>query len=159
MKTVQGVRDTLLTRWMTLAARERFLALVMLALLALFVWKTGVHDPLMSAADSERERIERIETARLQLGALDASVFAGSGAAAVPLRQSLTASAAASGLGLQSIEGEGNRIELAFERVAFDALTDWLAAINLERGAVVTQARLTRQPEPGIVDAVLTVEE
>ena len=155
--------------YLGLESRERLMVAVggVVVLLAL-VWGLLINPVYSASAAAER----RIETKRETLVFLRSAAAELAGAADLPAArpdlagQSLVViidrSARQAGLGAaltnnQPIGEDGIRVRL--ESASFEAVARWLAAIDQGSGLSIESASFDRAPEPGRVNASLTLRQ
>lgn len=147
-----------MARWIDARTlRERWLLGMLAGIAALALYTTLVWRPMAAvrvAALAEIESNDRI-VARLRVAGPDVARIA---AARMGTPSTLiTESAAKAGLTIQRIEPHGTTIAVSLDAASFDVLVRWLAAIERDAGLRVTDIKLERRPDPGIVSAQLTL--
>lgn len=153
--------------WQNLAARERRLvlfgiSLIVLTALWLFVWK-----PLSNYRQLLQQDVADARAAHSEMQARRAEILAlrNNGNAAPATNGSLHTAVISTlerfqldGNGTSSEETDKNTVSLTLEGKPFDALAQFLAAIESEQAAKTTRMTLKPAAKPGTVDAQLTLE-
>ena len=155
----QGTRTAAAAWFDERSRRERallgVLAVVLtLALLVQLVWR-----PLIVARDTARADIARYDRIAAQLRAAGPDVARVAAARTGTLSTVVTERAAKAGLTIARIEPQGNQVAVSLDSVGFDAVVDWLAALDRDAGVIVVDLKVERRPDPGVVTAQVTLAE
>ena len=141
--------------WTDRSRRERWLLGLVAAVALTVVCDRLVWRPL-TAALAEIARDDRI-AAQLQAAGPDVARIAA--ARAGSLASVVTERAAKAGLTVARIEAQGGNVAVTLDGVGFDALVDWLAALDTQAGIGVVDLKVDRRPDPGVVTAQVTLTE
>lgn len=135
----------------------------LLAALAVVVSVAGseqlVWQPLRAirrAALVEIARDDRL-AAQLRVAAPDVARVAAARAGTLPAI--IETRAAKAGLTLARLEPQGGRVTVTLDGAGFDALVDWLDALDRDAGIVAATAKVDRGADPGVVTAEVTLTE
>ncbi|UWQ23149.1 type II secretion system protein M [Jannaschia sp. W003] len=139
--------------------RERVLVLGVLPAAALLAgwWLAWV--PLAEARADALRQIAGYRAVALAASGTDALPVPTAAADPRPLPVRVTASAEGFALPLRRIEPEGERLRLTVDAVPFEALLEWLAALEGEAGARLAAVEIDRRIEPGTVSARILLED
>lgn len=145
--------------WGDRSTRERWLLGVLAAVAVVVAFDRLVWHPLAerrAAALAEIARDDRI-AAQLRVAGPDVARIAA--ARTGTLSTVVTERAAKAGLTIARIEPQGANVAVSLDGVGFDALTDWLAALDRDAGVGVVDLKVERRPDPGVVTAQVTLTE
>lgn len=154
--------------WENLAQREKILVAgggTILALLILYQFIIApIHHGLANSRNTlaaDQELLGWMQTASQKIIALQSQgtlgQFVGSEALLTTTQQSVHASAI--GSSVTSIQqNTNNTVEVKFNKVAFDALTQWQIDLRKQFGIQAKQLLISRVSNNGIVQADLTLE-
>lgn len=147
--------------WFSTRSQREQLLLASLGIIVVgAVLVTVVGRPLTVRRDAALATIARYDAllARVELigpAALDPVA----GASGNADDQSIGGSAASHGLLIRRIEPEGENTLVVFESADFAQIIDWIANMENDGIARVVAIQLDRRPEPGTVNAQVTLEE
>ncbi len=145
--------------WGDRTTRERWLIGVMLAVAAIVGVERLVWHPLLLARQTALIDIARYDRIAAQLRAAGPDVARIAAARSGSLSSVVTERAAKAGLTIARIEPQGADVVVSLDGVGFDALADWLAALDRDAGVTVVDLKADRRPDPGVVTAQVTLTE
>lgn len=145
--------------WRDRTSRERWLlaglgAVALAAGLDVLVWH-----PLVAARQAAQAEIARDDRIAAELRIAGPEVARIAAARRGSLATVVTDRAARAGLTIARLEPQGASVAVGLDGVAFDALIDWLAALDHDAGVVVVDLKVDRRPDPGLVTAQVTLAE
>jgi general secretion pathway protein M len=141
-----AARASLRRRWSQLSARDRSLAMVIVAVLGAFLfWSVALQPALRTLRDAPAQR-ESLDTQLQQMRALASEAQQLRGAPAINAEQSAAALRAASErLGPKArLSLQGERAVLTLNGVGSGALREWLAEVRTGARARPVDAQLSR---------------
>jgi len=147
-----------LARWIEgRSPRERWLFAGLAAVVVVAAYVTLVWQPIAAARVKAIGDIARYDAlaVRLRNAGPDVARIAANRASAPSTI--VTESASRAGLTIQRIEPQGANIDVTLEGAGFDNLILWLAALEHDAGLRAVSVKLERRPDPGIVDAQITL--
>ena len=151
---------TAAARWLAdRSARERWLLGILAAVVAIVALDRLVWSPLLATREAARSEIARDDRIAAQLRVAGPDVARIAAARTGTLSTLVTERAAKAGLTIARIEPQGSNVAVSLDGVGFDALVDWLAALDREAGVGVVELKVDRRPDPGIVTAQVTLAE
>lgn len=132
-----------------------FLLVGIAAVLVLAIWR-----PLTLHRAEALSKIERYDAllARARMAGPDALAVA-TASVGDPDNQSIGGSAASHGLLIRRIEPEADYTRVVFEDADFTRILDWIASMEGSGVARLVAIQLDRRPEPGTVNAQVTLED
>lgn len=154
------------TRFMALQPRERVIIAAGTVLVLLTAIYTLGLAPLYKAINEREARVmqKQQDLAWMQdvaprlsaAGGAQPNVTGSNESMVVLVANSATSSNVAGALTGQTPDGV-NGVRVRFEGVSFDAMVIWLGALQRDYGIRVTEAEIARTPQPGLVNASLTL--
>ncbi len=147
------------TWWSDRSARERLLLAGLVFILAVVAADRLVRAPLVAVRDAAVAEIVRDDRIAAQLRVAGPDVARIAAARTGTLSTVVTERAARAGLTIARIEPQGANVAVSLEGVGFDALIDWLAALDHDAGVTVIELKADRRPDPGVVTAQVTLTE
>ena len=143
-----------------LSRREKMLMLAALPLVVLFAGYRFVWMPLNEARMAARAEIRGYQTL------IEAAENQGNQPAEVesvavvttPLATRITASAELAGVLVRRLEPEGAVVRVSLDDAPYDAVINWVAAMETDAAIALVAIELDRRTAPGIVAARLTLE-
>ena len=145
--------------WEDRTARERWLLGVLAAVAIVVGLDRLVWHPLDTARTTALAEIARDDRIAAQLRVAGPDVARIAAARTGTLSTLVTDRAAKAGLTIARIEPQGTNVAVSLDGVGFDALVDWLAALDRDAGVSVVDLKIDRRPDPGIVNAEATLTE
>ncbi len=145
--------------WDDRSLRERWLLGVLAAVAIIVGLDRLVWHPLDTARAAALTEIARDDRIAAQLRVAGPDVARIAAARTGTLSTLVTDRAAKAGLTIARIEPQGTNVAVSLEAVGFDALVDWLAALDHDAGVTVVDLKVDRRPDPGIVTVQVTLTE
>jgi len=145
--------------WHDRTTRERWLIGLLLAVAAVVVVERLVWHPLVLAKQNALIDLARYDRIAAQLRAAGPDVARIAAARNGTLSTVVTERAGRAGLTIARIEPQGVNVAVSFDGVGFDALIDWLAALDRDAGISIVDLKVDRRPDPGVVTAQVTLTE
>lgn len=145
--------------WSGRSVRERLLLGGLLAAATAYLVVVGAAQPMLAARDEAVASIARSDAALARLAALpEPGDRQEDGASDIPVTVVVTRTANELGLTIRRIEPEGAGARLSIENADFNAVVTWIAELEIENGLRVVAVEMDRRPDPGIVNATLSVQ-
>ncbi len=138
--------------------RERALLAILAAIAVLSLTARLVWMPLLAAQQTARDSLARYDRLAARFAAEGPAVARIAAARQGTLAAILAARAARAHLPVARIDPQGSAVAVGFESVEFDALVDWLAALDADAAVSVVELKLDRR-EAGLVAAQVTLRE
>ena len=154
-----SVRAMAVTWFADRSVRERWLIGLFALVLVAVGFERGVWHPLALARQEALIEIARDDRIAAQLRVAGPDVARIAAARSGTLSAIVTARAAKAGLAIARIEPQGDTVTVSLDGVAFDALVDWLAALDHDAGIGIVDLKVDRRPDPGVVSAQVTLIE
>lgn len=145
--------------WGDRTTRERWLLGVFVLLLGIAAVESLVWHPLAVAKRTALIDIARYDRIAAQLRVAGPDVARIAAARTGTLATVVTERAAKAGLTIARIEPQGASVAVSLDGVGFDALVDWLAALDRDAGVTAVDLKVDRRPDPGVVAAQVTLTE
>lgn len=151
------------TFWSARNARERMLLAAAMVVIALGVIYLLLIDPALAGREqlSKNLPVLRQQVAQLQAMTKEAGgLSANATPSAAPLsRESLEAALTSKGLKPQNVALTGDIVRVQLTSVPFAGVVDWLDGMQKTALLSVVEANIVAQPEPGLVNATLTLRQ
>jgi general secretion pathway protein M len=145
--------------WNDRTSRERWLLGILAAVAIVVGLDRLVWHPLDAARTAALAEIARDDRIAVQLRVAGPDVARIAAARTGTLSTLVTDRAAKAGLTIARIEPQGANVAVSLDGVGFDALIDWLAALDRDAGVTVVDLKVDRRPDPGVVTAQVTLTE
>lgn len=145
--------------WRDCAPRERWLLIALAAVAVTVAVERLAWQPLIAARRAAQAEIARDDRIAAQLRVAGPEVARIAAARRGTLASVVTDGAARAGLPIARLEPQGSNVAVALDGVGFDALVDWLAALDHDAGVAVVALQVDRRPDPGRVTAQVTLTE
>lgn len=140
------------------SARERLLLYVLAILGVIYLVYSLVLTPVAAARQSALADIESYEIIMARLDAAGPVAESRGPVSTLPPSQAIAASAAEAGLDIRRLEPQGAETSVMLDQVSFDRMVVWINMLEQQHGLVLVGADITRRPEPGTVNASLSLE-
>lgn len=147
-------------RWLAdRSVRERWLIGLLAAIATFILIERLVWQPLLAARSAALAEIARDDRIAAQLRVAGPDVARIAAARTGTLSTVVTERAARAGLTIARIGPQGANVAVSMDGVGFDALVDWLAALDRDAGVSVVDLKVDRRPDPGVVTVQVTLTE
>ncbi|MFN4160206.1 MAG: type II secretion system protein GspM [Gemmobacter sp.] len=138
--------------------RERLMLGLMAGSLVIWAGYAAVWQPINDRRVALNERIDRYDQALALLQSGPAVPVRDVPTVSRPVATILTESAATFGLSILRLEPEGTGARLVLQETPFQAVIEWINALESQNALRLTLLELTRRPAPGVVTATLSVQ-
>jgi general secretion pathway protein M len=160
---LNGLTEPISAFWSARNARERRLLSVAMIVMALGLIYLLLIDPALTGREQLNKNLPalRQQVAQLQAMSKEATGLSGKTASSVaPLtKESLEAALTRKGLKAQNVALTGDVARVQLASVSFAGLLDWLDDMQKTALLSVVEANVIALPEPGTVDATLTLRQ
>lgn len=140
--------------------REQILLASLAGVAVVGLWAVFLWGPLQASRAAGMAEIARYDELLARAQSMDRAMLARAPIATdTTERPSVAGSAASHGLLVRRIEPDGDATRISLEDAEFARILDWIAEMEATGLARVASVRMERRPEPGTVNAQVTLED